>query len=89
MEFCDRRHSLSNWSSATADDRFDLDDDLKDDLMTSSTDLRLLLRRLLLSAPSSTSEILLLNAVVFLTTWKKIRINEINFCQTFPNVAEI
>ena len=70
----DLRHSLSNWSFSSTE-RFDLKDDLvtsvdlESGLMTSSTDLRLLLRLLLLfSAPSSTSEILLLRAVVFLTT---------------------
>ena len=70
----DLRQSLSNWSPS-ATERFDLKDDLvtsvdlESGLMISSTDLRLLLRLLLLfSAPSSTSDILLLSAVVFLTT---------------------
>ena len=57
MEFWDLRQSLSNWSSTERLDR--------------STDRRLLRRRRLLSAPSSTSEIRFLSAVVFLTTWDR------------------
>ena len=65
MEFWDLRQSLSNWSPT---DRLD-----RSSGGAQPAERRLLRRRRLLlsSAPSSTSEIRFLRAVVFLTTWDR------------------